>query len=219
MSRARRATDEILTLVLGDDALALSTASELLRLPGHQVTVLGPANEEFTKSVAAIGAKLISGLPHHGDALERAGVQRAETIIAVSRDDQLNLHAALLARDANPRIRIVLRQFNRTLAHKIEQNLPDCVVLSLAWHSAASYAATALDPTCFRGLQFPEPAGPLTGFAERIAPTKRLPGAASPRLKRRLVRASSRSTVIRRSAGTPAFRGAPGFAFSARSNN
>jgi len=170
VSRGRvAAPDGPLTLVLGDDALALSTASEVLRLPGHQVTVLGPANEEFTKSVAAIGARLISGLPHHGDALERAGVHRAETIIAVSRDDQLNLHAALLARDANPRIRIVLRQFNRTLAHKIEQNLPDCAVLSLAWHSAASYAATALDPTCFRGLQFPEPDGPLTGFVERIA--------------------------------------------------
>ncbi|HXC28042.1 MAG TPA: NAD-binding protein [Stellaceae bacterium] len=176
MSTARRATAEVLTLVLGDDALALSTASELLRLPGHQVTVLGPGNDEFTKSVAAIGARLISGLPHHGDALERAGVQRAETIIAVSRDDQLNLHAALLARDANPRIRIVLRQFNRTLAHKIEQNLPDCVVLSLAWHSAASYAATALDPTCFRGLQFPEPDGPLTGFAERLATDEAIAG-------------------------------------------
>ena len=158
-----------MTLVLGDDALALSTAAEICRLPGCRVTILGPANEEFAKSVAAIGVKLVSGLPHHGDALERAGVGTAETIIAVSRDDQLNLHAALLARDANPRIRIVLRQFNRTLAHKIEQNLPDCAVLSLAWHSAASYAATALDPSCFRGLQFPEPDGPLTGFVERIA--------------------------------------------------
>jgi hypothetical protein len=82
---------------------------------------------------------------------------------------ELNLYAALLARDANPRIRIVLRQFNRTLGHKIEQNLPNCSVLSLAWHSAATYAAAALDPACFRGLQFPEPDGPLTGFATRIA--------------------------------------------------
>ena len=170
MSRGSSAAiGEALTLVLGDDALALSTAAEICRLPGCRVTILGPANEEFAKSVAAIGVKLVSGLPHHGDALERAGVGTAETIIAVSRDDQLNLHAALLARDANPRIRIVLRQFNRTLAHKIEQNLPDCAVLSLAWHSAASYAATALDPSCFRGLQFPEPDGPLTGFVERIA--------------------------------------------------
>jgi Trk K+ transport system NAD-binding subunit len=147
------------TLVFGDDALALSVAADIIRLPGQRVTVLGPPNEAFAKSVAALGAELISGLPQHSDALERAGVGVASTIIAVSRDDQLNLHAALLARDANPRIRIVLRQFNRTLAHKIEQNLPDCSVLSLAWHSAASYAATALDPSCFRGLQFPSPTG------------------------------------------------------------
>ena len=35
--------------------------------------------------------------------------------------------------------------------------------MSLAWHSAATY------PSCFRGLQFPEPDGPLTGFATRVA--------------------------------------------------
>jgi hypothetical protein len=66
-------------------------------------------------------------------------------------------------------IRIVLRQFNRTLAHKIEQNLPNCSVLSLAWRSAATYAAAGIDPSCFRGLQFPERDGPLTGFATRVA--------------------------------------------------
>jgi voltage-gated potassium channel Kch len=96
-------------------------------------------------------------------------VHHAVTILALSPDDHLNLHAAFLARDLNPRIRIVLRQFNRTLAHKIEQNLPNCSVLSLAWHSAATYASAAIDPSCFRGLQFPEPDGPLTGFATRIA--------------------------------------------------
>jgi voltage-gated potassium channel Kch len=96
-------------------------------------------------------------------------VHEAVTILAVSPDDQLNLQTALRARDANPRIRIVLRQFNRTLAAKIEQNLPDCSVLSLAWHSAATYAAVGLDPRCLRGLQFPEPDGPLTGFSIRNA--------------------------------------------------
>jgi hypothetical protein len=54
-------------------------------------------------------------------------------------------------------------------ARKLEQNLPNCAVLSLAWHSAATYAAAAIDPACFRGLQFPEPDGPLTGFTTRIA--------------------------------------------------
>lgn len=168
MSRGRGAATGRLTLVVGDDALAISTAAEICRLPGHRVTVLG-GNEELGKLALAAGASYVAGRADSGDSLDRAGVASAATIIAVSRSDELNLHAALLARDANPRIRIVLRQFNRTLAHKIEQNLPDCAVLSLAWHSAASYAATALDPSCFRGLQFPEPDGPLTGFAERIA--------------------------------------------------
>jgi hypothetical protein len=167
MSRGRSAaTDGPLTLVVGDDALAISTAAEICRLPGHRVTVLAALGEEFAKAAAAAGADFVPGRADNSDSLERAGVGGATTIIAVSRDDQLNLHAALLARDANPRIRIVLRQFNRTLAHKIEQNLPDTAVLSLAWHSAASYAATALDPSCIRGLQFPEPDGPLTGFVE-----------------------------------------------------
>ncbi len=177
MSRGRAtASDELLTIVVGDDALAISTAAEICRVPGHRVTLLGAGGEEFAKSALAVGATFVSGPADNGDSLERAGVGGAATIIAVSRDDQLNLHAALLARDANPRIRIVLRQFNRTLAHKIEQNLPDCAVLSLAWHSAASYAATALDPSCFRGLQFPEPDGPLTGFVERIATDDDLAG-------------------------------------------
>src|SRR5207237_8692843 len=95
---------------------------------------------------------------------------------ALSRDDQLNLQTALRARDANPEIRIVLRQFNRTLAAKIEQNLPNCSVLSLAWYSAATYAAVALDPSCFRGLQFPEPDGPLTGFALRVSDIAEIAG-------------------------------------------
>jgi voltage-gated potassium channel Kch len=159
----------LLTLVVGDDALAIDTAAEICRLPGYRATVLGGAGAEFSKAATAVGASFVAGRADSCDSLDRAGVARATTIIAVSRDDQLNLHTALMARDANPRIRIVLRQFNRALAHKIEQNLPDCSVLSLAWHSAASYAATALDPTCFRGLQFPEPDGPLTGFVERIA--------------------------------------------------
>ena len=170
MSRGRSAAnDEPLTLVVGDDALAISIAAEICRLPGHRVTVVAALGEDFAKAAIAAGADFVPGRADNSDILDRAGVEAATTIIAVSRDDQLNLHAALLARDANPRIRIVLRQFNRTLARKIEQNLPDTAVLSLAWHSAASYAATALDPSCFRGLQFPEPDGPLTGFVERIA--------------------------------------------------
>lgn len=169
MSGDAPAAPEPLTIVIGDDALALTAAAEIHRVRGHRIVVLGPDDRDFTTAVASLGGNYVGGRPDRADTLDRAGVAAAATIIAVSRDDQLNLHAVLLARDANPGIRIVLRQFNRTLASKIEQNLHNCSVLSLAWHSAASYAATALDPSCFRGLQFPEPDGPLAGFALRRA--------------------------------------------------
>ena len=162
--------DDPVIIVVGGGAVALSTAQELCALQGHRVVVLWRRDPEVARAVKSIGAEFVAAArPDSAEGLNGAGVQHAVSILALSPDDQLNLHAALLARDANVRIRIVLRQFNRTLGHKIEQNLPNCSVLSLAWHSAATYAAAALDPSCFRGLQFPEPDGPLTGFATRIA--------------------------------------------------
>src|ERR1700730_1371356 len=167
---------DLLMIIVGGDALALSTARELCQLRGRRIIVLWPSDPEFARAVEGVGADFVAGRPDSRDGLEMAGVAEAVTILALSRDDQLNLQAALRARDANPRIRIVLRQFNRTLAAKIEQNLADCSVLSLAWHSAATYAAVALDPSCFCGLQFPEPDGPLTGFAMRLADDDRIAG-------------------------------------------
>ena len=171
-----RPPGERLIIIVGGDALALATAQEICELPGHRVNVLWEDDGEFAEAVARIGAAFVPGRPERRDALERGGVHEAAAILVLSRNDELNLQTALRARDANPGIRLVLRQFNRTLAAKIEQNLPDCSVLSLAWHSAATYAAVALDPSCFRGLQFPEPEGPLTGFALRQSDAAEIAG-------------------------------------------
>jgi voltage-gated potassium channel Kch len=156
-------------IIVGGDMLALSTARELGRLPDHRVVVLWAADGEFAASVKDAGAEFVAGRPESRAGLKAAGVDDAVSILALSSDDQLNLQVALRARDANPGIRIVLRQFNRALAAKIEQNLENCSVLSLAWHSAATYAAAALAPGCLRGLQFPERGGVLTGFAAQTA--------------------------------------------------
>jgi voltage-gated potassium channel Kch len=162
--------DDPVMIVVGGGAIALDTAEELCALRGHRVVVLWRRDPDLAHAVEGVGAEFIAApRPDSTEGLGRAEVRHAIAILALSSDDQLNLHTALLARDANPNIRIVLRQFNRTLAQKLEQNLPNCSVLSLAWHSAATYAAAVIDPSCFRGLQFPEPDGPLTGFAVRIA--------------------------------------------------
>ena len=98
-------------------------------------------------------------------AFEAAELEEAIAVVAVAEDDRVNLDAALGARAVNPNVRIVLSQFSRGLGRKLEENLPNCSVVSPAAHSAATFAAAALDPQCFYALEFPENSGRLAGFA------------------------------------------------------
>ena len=69
------ASDEPAMIIVGDDALALSVAAELLELGGHRVTVLSRADVEYARAVERIGARFVAGdLYSSRDALERAGV-------------------------------------------------------------------------------------------------------------------------------------------------
>ena len=97
--------DEPVIIIVGGDALALGTAQELCVLQGHHVVVLWRRDPDFARAVETVGAVFIAGQPDTPETLAQAGVARAITILALSGDDQLNLHAALLARDANPGIR------------------------------------------------------------------------------------------------------------------
>ena len=138
-----------------------------------------------------LGCTYFPHAPNDYDALRIAGVEEAASIMALSDDDRLNLQVALKARDVNPDIRVVLRQFNQVLGRKLEQNLPDCSVLSMASHSAATFVGSALDPSCFYALQFPDLDGVQTGFAERTAGDLGIAGltprAAQQRLRVRIV--------------------------------
>lgn len=154
---------------MGGDALALRVCEELLATQGHRVALLWMHDHELAGKLERLGCDYVPHPPNDYDVLRIAGVDAAASIMALSDDDRLNLQVALKARDLNPAIRVVLRQFNRALGRKLEQNLPDCSVLSLAAHSAASFVGTALDPSCFYALQFPELDGVQTGFALRSA--------------------------------------------------
>ncbi len=124
---------------------------------------------EIAVYVARLGAEFFGFPPNDFESLRSAGVPDAASIMALSDDDRLNLQVALKARDLNPKIRVVLRQFNRRLGRKIQQNLPDCSVVSLSGHAAATFAACAIDRSVFYAVQFPDLDGPLVAFARRPA--------------------------------------------------
>ncbi|MFH8394655.1 NAD-binding protein [Streptomyces sp. NPDC018036] len=78
-------------------------------------------------------------------ALAYAGVERATALALVYDDDETNIRAALTARRLNPRIRLVLRLYNRRLGQHIEALLDQASALAAA-HSAGGAPGTAGSP-------------------------------------------------------------------------
>jgi Trk K+ transport system NAD-binding subunit len=161
--------DVPLILVVGGDALAVRVCEELCSTQGHRVALVWPHDHELAKQLERIKCEYLPFAPNDYEALRSVGVSDATSLMALAEDDRVNLQVALKARDINPKIRVVLRQFNRTLARKIEQNLPNCSVLSLASHAAATIVGAALDQSSFYSLQFPDLDGVLCGFSQRPA--------------------------------------------------
>jgi Trk K+ transport system NAD-binding subunit len=161
--------DVPLILVVGGDALAVRVCEELCSTQGHRVAMVWPHDHELAKQLERIKCEYLPFAPNDYESLRQVGVPDATSLMALAEDDRVNLQVALKARDINPKIRVVLRQFNRTLARKIEQNLPNCSVLSLASHAAATMVGAALDQSTFDSLQSPDLDGVLCGFSERPA--------------------------------------------------
>ncbi|MFE9836332.1 NAD-binding protein [Streptomyces sp. NPDC005551] len=64
--------------------------------------------------------------------LAEAGVERAAALALVYDDDETNIRAALTARRLNPRLRLVLRLYNRRLGQHIEALLDQAATLAAA---------------------------------------------------------------------------------------
>lgn len=164
-----RAAEPVI-LIVGDDALAEHVCVELAAAGGAHVRVVWPMNADRQEAFRCAGASVTPRDPDNDESLLEAGVTHAVAILTLDGDDERNLAVALRARMLNAKIRVVLRQFGTKIGRKIEQNLPDSTVLSLAAHSAATYAGAALDPACFFALRFPDvDSGSFVGFTRGSA--------------------------------------------------
>ncbi|MGW4223711.1 NAD-binding protein [Streptomyces bauhiniae] len=76
--------------------------------------------------------------------LAEAGVERAAALALVYEDDETNIRAALTARRLNPRLRLVLRLYNRRLGQHIEELLDQAAVLVGESEEALRDAATSV---------------------------------------------------------------------------
>lgn len=73
-----------------------------------------------------------------------AGIARAVAVVAVTDDEAVNLEIALVAKDVNPRVRVVARLFDHELAARVERRLELGATRSVSMLAAPAFAAAAL---------------------------------------------------------------------------
>ncbi|MFI9341867.1 NAD-binding protein [Streptomyces sp. NPDC052773] len=151
-------------VVCGDDALAERLAADLRELYRKRVTVVvpslpgdrragvGPAGRTRTAMLlarmqtlvnrtaaapVASGVRVLEAPLLDEETLAEAGVAQADALALVHDDDETNIRAALAARRLNPRLRLVIRLYDRRLGRHLADLLDQ----------AAMVASPGLDPT------------------------------------------------------------------------
>jgi Trk K+ transport system NAD-binding subunit len=80
----------------------------------------------------------------NASAQEIAGIGRADAVLAVTDDEAVNLEIALVAKNANPDVRVVARLFDHDLAARVERRLHVGATRSVSMLAAPAFAAAAL---------------------------------------------------------------------------
>src|SRR4029453_11076745 len=84
--------------------------------------------------------------------LRQAGVGRAVAIVMLTGNDTTNLEAALLAREMNPRVRVVLRMSNKRVTQRLDAMLRKSLIQNFQLIDSVEGSA----PKCLDLCHFPE---------------------------------------------------------------
>ncbi|MFI8452396.1 NAD-binding protein [Streptomyces erythrochromogenes] len=140
-------------VVCGDDGLARRLAHELQDVYRERVTLVMPVARApqpvvGRRTVARLGLsarlpvgrqpraaderalRVVEAAEPEEDVLVGAGVPGAAALALVYEDDETNLRAALVARRLNPRLRLVIRLYNRRLGQHLEELLDQAAVVA-----------------------------------------------------------------------------------------
>lgn len=148
-------------VVVAHDELGIDVCRQLAKTGKRVVAVWAGGEKNSMPELAIESVPVVTGDARRADVLQSAGVMEAETLLAITGDDQLNVRVVLSARDLNAGIRVIIRQFNRRLGRKIAQVLPNTESVNPENFAAATYAAASLNSAVYHALEFPR-------FSERL---------------------------------------------------
>src|SRR5262249_9164962 len=111
---------------------------------GEQVTIVGESPDPlYLREARRAGARFVQGRSLDLAQLQRTGLESARCLVLTDNSDLGNLHAALAARDVNPRLRVVIRMLNADLADRATRLLSNSRVISSSFEAAPHFAAAA----------------------------------------------------------------------------
>jgi voltage-gated potassium channel Kch len=132
-------------LVVGSDRLARRVLDGLSR-EGIAATTLAPTGSWLQTAPSKESHPPVAAVSDVVAALSRSDLSASDVLLAITDKDDLNLGAALAAREVNPRIRLVVRLFDVDLAPQVAALLPGATVLGLGAISAATFALAGRSP-------------------------------------------------------------------------
>jgi Trk K+ transport system NAD-binding subunit len=133
-------------VICGDNPLALRLADELVtRYAGDVCVILRSVTEgRGAQLAAAEGVQTVVAERPDAAAFRTADLAGADGLALVDQDDGGNIDAALLARELNPHVRLVIRMFNLSLGEGIAALLGNCSVLSESAIAAPAFVTAVL---------------------------------------------------------------------------
>ncbi len=115
---------------------------EYLQAAGLPVVVVDINLKPDDRRLARV--QCISGDCRNREVLEAAGVAHAQAVLILTSDDLVNISTALMVRNLNPDVRVVIRMFNQNLIARLGGAVHNIYALSTSALTAPLIALTAL---------------------------------------------------------------------------
>ena len=144
-------SDRRTVVVCGSDRTTLRVVSELLDSGERVVAIVSPDSPHLER-MSELGAHLMAVRSLTESVLRRSGIDTdgvhpstARALVLLDNTDVRNVHGALMARDLDPSVKIVVQMVNPRLGMQLHSLLGDCVVVSGPSLAAPAFVADALE--------------------------------------------------------------------------
>ncbi|MFC0625024.1 NAD-binding protein [Kribbella deserti] len=138
-------------VVCGSDRTTLRVVSELVDSGERVTAIVNPDSRHFERigelADQEIGVRVLSEnvLVRAGIGATDGGRSAARALVLLDTNDVRNVHAALTARDLDPKLRIIVQMVNPRIGEQLHALLGDCVVISGPSLAAPAFVADALE--------------------------------------------------------------------------